>query len=331
MSDLLKTDYKKRHGSYAKDPDEEKFILKLNRVLQASESRQYQDYAIEFPHIFVIGLPRSATTLTSQLISNCFDTGYINNLAARFWLAPVYGIRLAKSVLKKNQYSSFQSDYARTESLSDIHEFGYFWMHWLLKDRMEGIIKAKEYEQRIDWSGLKTVLANIQHEFGKVMVYKNIYCSYHVKKLITILKKVIFVYVRRDPLDSAVSILQARRKYYSDLNTWWSYAPFEYNRIKALDHWHQIAGQVYYLKRYYDSLVKDFGTDRIIEVDYSDLCHSPINILEKIQVTLKQKFNCNLPIVNQPPRSFPFRTYTDRDDEKAVFSKLINELAESME
>ncbi|MBC8403043.1 MAG: sulfotransferase [Candidatus Marinimicrobia bacterium] len=331
MSDLLKTEYKKRRGIYAKDPDEENFILKLNRLLQDSESRQYQDYAIEFPHIFVFGLPRSATTLTSQLISSCFDVGYINNLATRFWLAPVYGIRFAKLVLKKNQYSSFQSDYARTESLSDIHEFGYFWMHWLLKDRMEGITKAKEYEQRIDWSGLKTVLANIQHEFCKVMVYKNIYGSYHVEKLITILNKVIFVYVRRDILDSAVSILQARRKYHSDLNTWWSYAPFEYDRIKELDHWHQIAGQVYYLKRYYDSLKKDFGPDRIIEVDYSKLCHDPISILEEIQLILKQEFDYNLPIVNQPPRSFPFRTYKDRDDEKAIFSKLIDKLAESME
>ena len=76
---------------------------------------------------------------------------------------------------------------------------------------------------------MRSVLARIQQEFDKPMVFKNIFGSYHLSKLKEILESVVYVYIERDPLDSAISILQARQKYYSDLNTWWSYSPIEYD------------------------------------------------------------------------------------------------------
>ena len=144
--------YARRRGAYAKDASGERFLEELNEYLAPRERELYADYAIEHPFVFVLGLPRSGTTLLSQLLAYCLDAGYVNNFAARFWLAPVHGIRLARLIAADAEPPSFESDYARTKSLLDIHEWGYFWRHWLHKHTFDDVVHAREREDEIDWS-----------------------------------------------------------------------------------------------------------------------------------------------------------------------------------
>src|SRR6056297_2325285 len=115
-----------RKESYKKDEKQENFLEEFNKYLLKKEINEYKDFPVKYPFLFVIGAPRSGTTLLTQLIANSFDVSYINNLAARFFLAPLYGIKFSKTVLGEAKQSDFQSNYARTGNLSDIHEFGYF-------------------------------------------------------------------------------------------------------------------------------------------------------------------------------------------------------------
>lgn len=318
--------YKNRQGKYTKSENTENFLLNMNKALQSQELLQYVKQEIRHPLFFVIGLPRSATTLTTQLLSAGFEAGFINNFVARFWLAPVHGIRLSNIIYGENKKTDFSSDYARTGEITDIHEFGYFWRYWLKKEEISGVTGAKAIESKIDWQGLKTVLANIQNEFDSPMVFKNIFGGYHIEKMTEILDKVVWVYIKRDILDSAVSILEARRKYYTDLGTWWSYMPVEYNLIKDRPYMEQIAGQVYYLKKYYDSYAEK-GFKNFIEIEYRDLAHSPASVLKNIAEKCVDLFNYELRISPDIPAGFPFRTYDDRVAEKEQFQKLIEKFA----
>lgn len=328
MGESLSDFNQKRSAAYQKDAGEEDFLLSMNRVLFEREQRLYQDYPITHPFIFIFGLPRSGTTLISQLLAHSLDVGYINNLMARFWLAPLHGIRLSKSTLKNRRTTNFQSDYAATSDLADIHEFGYFWRFWLKKETMEDITRVNEREEQIDWPGLHRTLANMQHEFDRPMVFKNIFGSYHLRRLRQLLGKVIYVYIERDELDVAVSILEARRKYYPDLNTWWSYTPVEYDLLKDLDYRRQIAGQVYYLKRFYQRQIEHAGAEVTVRVDYREMCKQPQRVLEEVRDCSRRLYQQDIPIVGQPPQSFPFRSYQDRDEEKAIFAGLIEQLRE---
>lgn len=328
MGTSLKDLNEKRKTGYYKDRSDEDFFLGMNQFLQARESEMYRDYDIEHPFIFVIGLPRSGTTLISQLLAYSFDAGYINNLIARFWLAPVHGIRLSKSVLGKSEKRSFQSDYARTSGIAEIHEFGYFWRDLLNKETMEDIIHVKEREKDINWQRVKRTLANMQHEFDKPMVFKNIFGSYHLQRMREALGKTIYVFIERDPLDTAVSILDARRKYYEDLNTWWSYTPVEYDQLKDLDYWQQIAGQVFYLQRFYENEINQSCRDITVRVSYNEMCAGPAGVLNKIQSLCREQYQYELKILNPPPEEFPYRKYENRDEEKAKFEVLINRFRE---
>jgi hypothetical protein len=323
MGQSLRNLNEERRAEYHKNSQDEDFLLELNRALQSRELALYGDYNIEHPFIFVFGLPRSGTTLITQLIAYSLDVGYINNLIARFWLAPVHGTRLSKNILGNLKGTSFQSDYARTSELADIHEFGYFWRFWLQKETFADIIHVKEREKSIDWSGLKKALSNVQHEFQKPMVFKNIFGSYHLQKLSDELGKVLYVYIERDPLDVAISILNARKKYYSDLNRWWSYTPVEYDRIKDLDYWEQIAGQIYFLSRYYERVIGESPGIHVIHVAYRELCAHPGKLLGLIQRRCEDILQYNLDIINEPPEEFPCNVYRNHDEEKDKFKRLL--------
>lgn len=120
-----------RENKYLKDPVEENFTRQVNEALLQLEKSTYHDCTIKHPFIFVFGLPRSGTTLLTQLLASTLNLGFINNFVARFWLAPVTGIRLARSLKLESQANSFRSEFGATAGLGDIHEFGYFWRHWL--------------------------------------------------------------------------------------------------------------------------------------------------------------------------------------------------------
>ena len=218
-----------RRDEYAKDADDESFVRGLNEQLAPRELELYVECEIEHPFVFVVGLPRSGTTLLSQLLAYSLDAGYVTNFAARFWLAPVHGLRLGRILFGTEKPDQFESDYARTADPREIHEFGYFWRHWLRKETFGDIVRSRELESTVDWDGLRLTLANIQRELGRPYVGKNMLGAYHMAKLNEVLGEVLWVHIERDPLDVAVSILDARRKHYEDLRSWWSYVPLEYD------------------------------------------------------------------------------------------------------
>lgn len=319
---------KKRKASYRKPEEQESFLERFNEGLRPLEESLYTADGPQHPFLFIFGLPRSGTTLLSQLVAHCLDTGYINNLAARFWKAPVAGIKFAEAVLGSGpgSFKAFESHYGSTESLRDIHEFGYFWRHWLKKDSFEHIRDARAIEEEIDWAGLRKVLANMQRQFGKAMAFKNIFGSYHMEKLDEVLGRTLWIYIERDPLDTAVSILKARRKYFDDPDTWWSYVPPDYEKIIDKDYWHQVAGQVHYLKKfYYGEMERLEEEGNLLRLTYADVCSDPASALAAVREKLSGRYGYAMEQVADPPDQFEFSTYDDHAEEKKKFQTLLNE------
>ena len=113
---------------------QEAFFNELNQTLSSLQIPFNSKVEVDaLPVIYIIGAPRSGTTLVYQLICKCFSVGYINNLAARFWLRPSIGVHLTKSLFNEDlgrKHITFQSELGRTNGAANPHEFGYFWSHW---------------------------------------------------------------------------------------------------------------------------------------------------------------------------------------------------------
>jgi LPS sulfotransferase NodH len=315
-----------RRGAYVKDASAERFMEELNAYLEPREQSLYLDLDVEHPLVFVMGLPRSGTTLLTQLLAYCLDAGYMNNVSARFWLAPVHGVRLARQLLGEHPPVSFESDHARTRSLGDIHEFGYFWRRWLDKHTFDDVVHAAEREDAIDWPGLRRALANIQHEFGRALVAKNMLGAYHIPRMRRELGPVIYVLIERDPLDVAVSILDARRKYYDDPDRWWSYVPVEYPQLEHLDHRRQIAGQIHFLRALFARDLAQVDPACVVNVSYPELCRRPASVLDLVRDRARA-LGHEIPVRQAPPESFPLRTRQDREQDRQQFAELLARFA----
>ncbi|KAA8976810.1 sulfotransferase [Halospina sp. K52047b] len=315
-----------RKPEQLKDPGTEKFLENMNEALRHSEHATYKEEIPQYPFIFIIGLPRSGTTLLSQVIAAGLEVGYIDNLAARFWLAPVTGIRLSQSIFGSKRVNSFQSHYGATQDPVDVHEFGYFWRHWLGKQTFADIKNARVHEDNIDWNGLRRSLANMQQCFNAPMSFKNIYGSYHMARMQRELGKVLYIYIERDPVDVAVSILKARERHYSDLNKWWSYVPPEYEKLLDKDYWTQIAGQVHYLTRYYRKEFADIEDQRtVLSVTFEELCKKPESIVEAVRNRLWSVFDCQVSTTGTLPTRFNLNAHSGEAELRSRFAELLED------
>ena len=202
---------------FKKDAEDEKFLERLNSILAPYQEEDYKDLPETYPTLQIIGAPRSGTTLLSQLISAHLDVGYINNLIAAFWRAPVYGIRLSRKLLMKQPVTSYDSLCGRTSGIEEPHEFGYFWFSMLGYEEM---LQGSVSDGQIDWNRLATILKNMSEAYGKPVVFKNFLISWHMEKMLEFLPKTCFVHISRDPVNNALSMLDLRMHHWRTYEKW---------------------------------------------------------------------------------------------------------------
>lgn len=323
----LKQLNEQRKGGHYKAPQQEDFLKKLNDYLADFEESLYTSNGSDYPFVFVFGLPRSGTTLTAQILAYGFNTGYINNVAARFWLAPVTGLRLSSVMLPTQAERKFESSYANTTGLADIHEFGYFWRHWLKLETASDFTEVGLQNKQIDWAGLSKVLTQISSFWSRPVVMKNIFGAYFLDSVSEILPKVLWVCVERDPVDVSISILNARQKFYGNTDTWWSTFPPDYEKHINRNPIEQIAGQVVSLNNYYQNICQTSKfKENIIRVNYDDMTRSPGDFLRLVNGRSVQLYNTQLGEIDIP-ETFETRHYKHDEELRKQFAKAIDNIS----
>lgn len=289
---------------YRKNPAEEAFLDRLNDILAPHEQQDYRDLPEAYPSLFIVGTPRSGTTLLTQLLAAHTSIGYVNNLIAAFWRAPVYGIRLSEKLMPRGARSTFESNFGRTRDISEPHEFGYFWSAHLgykeLRERQPG-------QAAIDWQRLRLVLVNMQHAFRSPVMFKAGLLGWHIRDVHGVLSKSCWIYVNRDPIQTALSLLEIRERFLGSIHKWASLKPLEYSWLQDEPPWRQVAGQVYYLHRRYTEQLAAIDPGSVLTISYRELCQAPEGVLHRIRSLIETQGG-KLDIVGQIPAQFEERT-----------------------
>ncbi len=234
------------------------------------------------PVLFIVGAPRSGTTLLTQLLISQYGFGYISNLAARFWNAPALGLKLAASLAGERPPAvGLDSDYGQVSGYEGPHEFGHFWQRWFEYGESHRV--EPDRLRRVDRGFLLQELAAIEAHFGSPTLYKNLAaCGMNLDFLAGLLPGARFVHLQRDPLRVACSLLAGRKHRCGSREAWFSVRPPGYPRLRTLPWPEQIAGQVAAIERQIADSLSRLPAERWRRVGYDDLVASPAGVLQRI-------------------------------------------------
>lgn len=266
--------------AFAKDPADEELLRTLNAALAPVEEVAYLELDEVYPTLHVVGVPRSGTTLLYQAIAAGLEIGYVSNLVAAFWRAPVLGMRLARKLGLDRFTSSFDSAYGRTTGVREPHEFGYFWNHHLRYPGLSALPAG--HEETIDWARLRTVLVNMAHWSGGTIAFKPMLLTWHLERLAAEMPRTCYVWIRRDLRANALSLLEMRAALFGSHERWASLRPHGPDWLADEPPWRQVAAQAVELDR---TLERALGrlTDRVLRVAYEDLCADPGAALDGVR------------------------------------------------
>lgn len=273
--------YQDVNQRFEKDRAYEQFIEDFNDHLASFESEQYRELPETIPSAHVIGVPRSGTTLLTQLIYSHLDVGYINNMIARFWKAPVSAIRISRKLLGDNYISSLSSDYGKTDKVYEPNEFNYLWYDLLeYKTHQQ---KTESEVAKIDWKRAARVIKNMLWAYEKPIVFKSFMLGWHARNMQNVLGNTCFIWVKRDPVDTALSLLDLRRDLFGTIERWASFKPLNYEQLRNQTPAQQVAGQVFHLEKTYQSQIDTLPESNYLVLQYADVCENPQKAVKEIQ------------------------------------------------
>lgn len=301
-SDFTRLEGQNRLTAYRVDDEIFAGLTHMNELLAAGET--YIISADVRPNLFIFGLPRSGTTLLYQLLAYSLDIGYISNLAARFWKAPRTGVMLARSVLGDQRDGSFQSDYGKSLDPAGPHEFSYFWQERLNMRTVEAAVRFTGCDELVDWPALSRILCGVQDIFQRGLVHKTNWIANVAGGVARHLPMPLFIYIERDPLAVALSILKARYAYYGRPDVWWATYPPTHQEIKDLPFAEQIARQVVDLRATYRKILNFLDPALVVRLRYDELCRNPAAVIEEIRGRVRQIHGATIDLGCSPPERF---------------------------
>ncbi len=236
-------------------------------LLERNSKQNKSAKNIRKPPVFIIGAPRSGSTILYQLITNSKDVLYINNFINLFHRNLYSGFLLNERFFGLGHHNCFSSEFGNTLNCGwkAPSESGNFWYNWL--DR------SNDYHlnNKIDESSvekIRNVIFTIVHRFNRPLVFKNLNNSLRLPLLHRISKKNKILWIKRDPRYTVQSILLARRGLEIPTHQVWSVNPFDnYSFDSEIE---LIVNQVYKIEKIIKQDIDNYGLKTLI-VDYENL------------------------------------------------------------
>ncbi len=150
--------------------------------------------------------------------------------------------------------------------------------------------------QKVDTVNFLAELAALEAAFDRPLLMKAHIINWILPFIARTIKKVLFIHITRDPLYTAQSLLESRRKYFGTIDTWYSFKPPEFEALKLCSPWAQVAGQVYFTNDAISRGLQAIDQKLWMRVRYEDFCANPTEVFSAIQEKFSQQaetLDCN--------------------------------------
>jgi LPS sulfotransferase NodH len=234
------------------------------------------------PVAFIVGAPRSGTTLLSQLIARHLDVGYVSNYVSRYWMAPVYGLaRFERRYADCRSAIDLRSEFGGTAGPYSPHEFGWFWQYWcgfFASDDLDGV-QLDEFP----WDTLREEIQAMAGYLGKPFIFKSLnYLVYNVDRFAREFPSARFIHIRREFPFVVRSVLECRVARYGTDRLWWTIRPRDVAAWRDRPPVEQVCHQIADIRRAIESSLAGLPESRRLTLEYEDLVAAPEAALQRV-------------------------------------------------
>lgn len=284
----------KRDEQHRKIAELETIFPEMERILGTAEKALLSRYSSpKLPVIFIVGCARSGSTLVYQYLSETGKFVYPSNLISRFYYAPFIGARIQQlltdydlrgEVFNRQPERKFESNLGKTFGPRQPHEFWYFWNRFF---KFKDVQKLDDESlANVEWATFLQELHAFQEAYGLPLLMKAMNMNYHITDLAARCDRIHFLFVKRDVLFNAQSLLLARKKFFGNFDDWYSFKPVEYETIKAKPFWEQAVDQVVLCHAAVEQQLRQLKSDRYSVVEYEKFCREPQETLKGLNRVL---------------------------------------------
>lgn len=181
--------------------------------------------------IFIIGGPRTGSTILYQALTNFFDVLYIDNLACGLNKDLFFGLSLSRKLFGAKPHNCFNAKHGQTDGWHAPSECGAFWYRWLPRDRH--FVDHEDVSTKSVREIQGEVLA-ASARFRLPLLFKNLNAGQRLRLLSKAFPEARFVFIRRDPETVVKSMLRARADNGVGANKIWSVRPRNYKALETL-------------------------------------------------------------------------------------------------
>ncbi|WP_458735146.1 sulfotransferase [Zobellella taiwanensis] len=286
------TEQEQRTAQFTRVSDLEALLTELSANLADANEKYLHNTSEQYSKIFVMGPLRSGTTLFTQWLANTGLAAYPTNLLSRFFGAPLVGAKIQQlltdprynfrnEILDFNSDINFSSDNGKTKGALAPNEFWYFWRRFLPFEELD-YMPPDELRQKANLAGLRDELNAMANIFEKPFAMKAMIMNQNIPELAEQFDKALFIWIRRDPIFNIQSALEARKRQYGDINTWYSFKIKEYPHLKVLDPLESVAGQIAAINHSVEQGIADLPDHKKLVIQYEDFCLRPEHYYNEI-------------------------------------------------
>jgi hypothetical protein len=271
-------------------------------TLEVRRGRRWADEALPHAPIFVVGAPRSGSTLLYQLLTDRFDVGYLANGHAREPGAPSL-VERRRGLIRKRQaeLGDYTSSFGGTAGELGPSECGPFWYRFF--PRHPHYVSADDFSST-SRRQLRAAIGAFAEACGRPVVYKNLVNTARMEAIAAALPEALFVAIHRDLAANARSLLEGRLRVAGAYDAWWSVEPPGIELLRQLPAHEQVVEQIRALDELVARVEGSIGPERVLHVAYEDLCADPRAQLERIAAFTARR-GCELRERGEVPASFP--------------------------
>lgn len=261
-------------------------VVRLFRLL-APLIKVWEDKFLNLPRsygsfqpVFIVGAPRTGSTILYQALTNISRVSYIDNNACKWCRNLRFGLWLSEKKYGDAPHNNFKSEHGNTNKFGQHapSECGSFWYRWLPKDR-HFVDYSDTTERMIEQ--MRCEVLGASHYLKRPLVFKNLNAGQRLRLIYKAFPDAKIIFVRRDPRFVARSIINARHKLGVTAGQWWSIMPKNVTELLKLPENEMCVAQVFYLEKQIEEDLALFSEKNVREVHYQEFNESLIHELGK--------------------------------------------------